>query len=355
MDKALFIVVGLTATWMVTSVASADERDPAAAQALFDEGRALMKTHRYPEACPKLAESQRLDPGIGTQFRLADCYEQQGKVASAWAAFLEVASLAAASGQTEREQTARSRATRLESRLPRLKIVVPSENLGAELKITRDGIVVGQAQWESALPVDPGEHQLAVTAPGRRPFSGTVTVKEGASTSFEVPRLELLPEASAAPGAPAPAEPPRQQPTPASVRPMPSEPLADVRAPVPSSGPSLLVIGLGSLGVIGLGAGTTLGLMARSKFGDSKHYCNAVDENRCSQRGVDLRDDAFVLGNGATAGFIVGGALLTGAGVLWLTSGSSKPSQASAQAVTLIRAGVQATPKRSALVVEGSF
>src|SRR5882724_4165659 len=113
MAKALLTAAWFTASCVVASVASvasvanAEERDPAAAQALFDEGRALMKTQRFAEACPKLKESQRLDPGIGTQFRLADCYEQQGKIASAWAAFLEVASLAAASDQKEREKAAR--------------------------------------------------------------------------------------------------------------------------------------------------------------------------------------------------------------------------------------------------------
>ena len=47
----------------------------AASQTLFDEGRQLMARGQYEEACPKLAESQRLDPGIGTQYNFADCLE----------------------------------------------------------------------------------------------------------------------------------------------------------------------------------------------------------------------------------------------------------------------------------------
>src|SRR5678816_498104 len=76
----------------------AQERDPAGAQALFDQARELTRQGRFAEACPKLQESNRLDPGIGTQFHLADCYEQSGRIASAWAAFLEVASQARATG-----------------------------------------------------------------------------------------------------------------------------------------------------------------------------------------------------------------------------------------------------------------
>ena len=77
----------------LTSDASAQERDPAAAQALFDQGQALVNAGKPEEACPKLAESYRLDPGIGTQFHLAACHELEGRIASAWAEFLEVASV----------------------------------------------------------------------------------------------------------------------------------------------------------------------------------------------------------------------------------------------------------------------
>ena len=91
--------VSSLASALTPSHAHAQDRDPAAAQALFDQGQALVNEKRYAEACAKLAESQRLDPGIGTQFHLAACHEQEGKIASAWAEFLEVASLATASRQ----------------------------------------------------------------------------------------------------------------------------------------------------------------------------------------------------------------------------------------------------------------
>jgi tetratricopeptide (TPR) repeat protein len=72
--------------------ADASLADKAAAQTLFDEGRKLMAKGMFADACPKLAESQKLDPGVGTQFNLSDCYEKMGQTASAWAGFLEAAS-----------------------------------------------------------------------------------------------------------------------------------------------------------------------------------------------------------------------------------------------------------------------
>ena len=54
---------------------AANEVDEAAARVLFGEGRKLAAAGDYAAACPKFEESFRLDPGIGTGFNLADCWE----------------------------------------------------------------------------------------------------------------------------------------------------------------------------------------------------------------------------------------------------------------------------------------
>src|SRR6185369_5679854 len=75
----------------------------ARAQGLYDAAAELIKAGKFAEACPKLEESQRLDPAMGTQFFLAGCYEKTGRPTSAWSLFLEVAAAAKAAGNTVRE------------------------------------------------------------------------------------------------------------------------------------------------------------------------------------------------------------------------------------------------------------
>ena len=55
-----------------------------AAEALFSAGRADVERGDYASACPKFADSQRLDPAPGTLINLADCEEHVGQLARAW-------------------------------------------------------------------------------------------------------------------------------------------------------------------------------------------------------------------------------------------------------------------------------
>src|SRR5437762_4686516 len=101
------------------------ETSRTAAETLFIEAKKLMEAKRFDEACPKFADSQRLDPGVGTLLNLALCYERQGKVASAWSTYRDAASAARTAGQADRENMARQRASALEPRLSRLTVAIP--------------------------------------------------------------------------------------------------------------------------------------------------------------------------------------------------------------------------------------
>jgi hypothetical protein len=190
------IVAGTVLAAVTAGQAHAGGADDAAAQALFDEARQLMRDGRFAEACPKLEDSDRLAPGIGTEFNLADCYEHTGRLASAWAMFLKVAAATKLKGQTDREQVARDRARALEPRIPRLEIQVPENAAG--LQVERDGQPVPESSFGMALPVDPGPHRIEARAPGKTAWSTTVAAEDGQVARVTVPRLEDAPDAPAA-------------------------------------------------------------------------------------------------------------------------------------------------------------
>ncbi len=167
----------------------------AAAEALFDEAKKLMAAKRYAEACPKFADSERLDPGVGTLLNLGLCYKQNGQTASAWSSYREAASQARSEGQADREDLARQEAAALEPQLTKLVIEVPKETAAINgLEIRRDGEMVPPGLWGVPAPVDPGMRTLDVAAPNKKPLHlETKTEGAGATAKVVIPTLEDAP------------------------------------------------------------------------------------------------------------------------------------------------------------------
>ncbi|HEY8944288.1 MAG TPA: hypothetical protein VIM73_08495, partial [Polyangiaceae bacterium] len=182
-----------------SGVAHAQAGDKASAEILFNEGRAAAQQGNYELACEKLAESQRMDPAVGTLLNLGDCQEKLGRTASAWATWLEAAAMARAAGQADRDAHARQRAEALVPRLVTLTVEVPPEHRVPGLTVTRNAIVLGAALWGTAAPVDPGEYEVSANAPGHQPWSTTVSVREGTPARLLVPRLTPEPATAVAP------------------------------------------------------------------------------------------------------------------------------------------------------------
>lgn len=316
------------ALWLAPALALAEPpksgAETAAAEGLFYESRTLMQAGRFAEACPKLEESMRLDPGIGTQFNLADCNEHIGKLATAWIAFNDAAGQSKLSNQPEREKIARKRAAALEPRLPRLAVDVTDPPAGLEVK--RDALIVAPSAWGTPVPVDPGTHRISVTAPGKQPWETTVTTREGKVARVSVPRD--LPDI----GGPTVIAPPPP--------PAPAEPVTALAAPFPEpivEGHGGTQRGIGwvvtSLGVAGVGVGAGFGLSSLGKRNASRAHCNTFG---CDSDGVSLRDDALRFGNIATISMIAGGAALAGGLLLVLTAPRDAPPRE--------RVGIRAVP-----------
>ncbi len=298
------------------AAAQPNDADKSAAQALFEEARRLTGAQRWADACPMLAESQRLDPSMGTQFYLAECLEQTGRITAAWTHYLEVADAARAAGQEDRERYTRARAEALRQRLPRLVVNVPTRAArAAGFQVRRDGVPLGGAQWGAAIPVDPGEHVIAASARGKKPWTTTVHARETEELAVAVPALEDD-DAGAAPPAP----------------------LADA-APARAAGTRLAAIVAGAVGVVGLGVGAGFGVaaIARKNESNSGGHCDAADT--CDPIGTGLRRDSLRAATASTIAFVAGGAAIAGGVVLLLVAprGDEAPS---ARATVAVRLGL---------------
>jgi hypothetical protein len=303
------------------------------AQLLFDEGLRLMAQKRYAEACPKLAQSQSIDPGMGTQFRLAECYERLGKLATAFDLFHAVADAARANRQADRAAVAEKRATALEPRVPRLTVDVPSDVAAVPgLEVRRDGVVLERSLWGAPQPVDAGEHVVEVQAPGRKPWTGRASLEGAARLTIPVPPLE-------------PIAAPREEPP-----------------PPPSRGPAIALGIVGAVGVV-LGA-TFLGVRAaKAGSAHSLHDELAASGARCTggASGTAFADRCASLGSATSAAdafgtasivaFVAGGVALGGMGA-WL---ALAPSPKSPSTEARVRAWPVAGPHDAGLVVLGAF
>ncbi len=284
-----------------------------AAEALFEQARSMMTEGKFADACPKFADSQRLDPSPGTLLNLANCYEKLGRTASAWATYREAASAANAAGRADYVASAQRHAEALAPKLAKLTTTVTQPVDG--LTVRRDGVEVARAEWGVPIPIDAGSHTLEASAPGHKPWSQAVAVaQDGAQVSVAVPPLDVAPVDTTQPPAPTPA------PTPAPA-PQPQPPLETSTG----SGQRVAGIVVGSAGVVGLGLSGLFALLAKGKYNDSLNNC-PISPTVCNQTGVDQRNTALTDGNVASVALAAGAALLVGGGVIYFTAPHANPA-----------------------------
>jgi hypothetical protein len=300
----------------------------ATAQVLFEDGKRLMARGRWPEACAKLAESQRLSPAIGTEFNLADCREHEGKLASAWEAFLDVVDQTHKRGENQREAAARARADALEPRLGRLTIQV-SASLArvADVEVRRDGEVVPREAWGVGLPVDGGDHAIEVRAPAHVTWTGSAHTVDGGASTVVVPDL-VVASAESTPAL-AVATPPANAP------PHDDGP----RALPPDRTAAFVVLGSAVL-FAGVGVAGLLEHAANVNDYNADPTCPAISASNRPARCNDYVSAASTWSTVGVLGFVAGGvAAITGV-TLWITAPARTAPRGAARYFTCWSAGL---------------
>lgn len=285
----------------------------AAAEALFRQARDEMRRGDYESACPKLAESERLDPSSGTLLNLIVCEERLGRLAAAWVYASELVGRLAP--YDDRKPIAERKLAALTQRVPRLTVRL-SSRAPPDTKVVLDGVELGPSSLGLPVPVDPGAHSLVVTSKGRLERTAKLTMEEGRVYEWLAEPGAELDENTSTASAPArtfAAGGRDARKRPRSARPSES-----------SSPPRWLGWTAAGLGVAALAVGAVMGLMTLDRQRDVSDNCpNKVCSNASY---LDVAADGRRLFVGALVAFGVGAAGL-GAGIFVLTRNDARDSR----------------------------
>lgn len=304
-----------TSIFVFASAAHADPATAKRADRLFKEGSDALSQSRYDEACPKLEESNRLEPAIGTEYNLAVCLELSHRSASARKLYKHVAQLAGKAGKQGLVKEATERATKLDATVPRLIVHVPTGVTISTVRLDKD--VLDRELLATTLELDPGSHTLQIVANGQEPFDKTFESREG--RTLEITATFTSTKSATATTAPVAAPPPSRD---ASSDAFPWK---------------WVGLGAAGVGVVGLGVGGYFALAAKNARDES----GCRDDGHCSSvAAADRLRDAKSSADLSTV-FVVAGATLVTAGlVVFFVAPRGDASRPVEAAVSLSPSGV---------------
>jgi hypothetical protein len=291
--------------------AHGSDRDPAAAQALFEQARIDVAAGKYDSACPRFRESFRLDPAVGTLLNVADCTERLGLIAAALAYFADA--LGQLAPQDDRVKYAQARIARLEPRVPRLQIDAAS---GEPMTVARDQLPMGPTALNVMLPVEVGHHTIVVRATGHEDRVFDVDLVEGAREHVRAEPGERL--AIVIPAV-------SRSSTPASAAPatLPATPAARTRV--------LRWVSAG-VGAAGLATGAVAGIVTLREVANVEATCPTHScRGSAYQSASNSATTGQALATVSTTGFVVGFVGIAAAAVLWLYPTTSTPGPATGE------------------------
>jgi len=286
------------AGWMMVLAIVGAAAGPARADRadqLFKKGKKLLAEKRYAEACTAFEDSDRIDPGIGAKLNVAKCYQEWGKLATAWRWYSDAERMAATT-KDDRATKIHQLIEDLDPGVPRLTLnAAPDANTsGVVLKL--DGIEIDIHTLGTERRVDPGPHQIEYIVDGQTK-GRLVPVERGGSfeVTLELPRKPRTNRAGSTTGS---------------------------GDPIDDPGRNRRLIGLGASGAGGLTIliSVVATLRARSDYQHAiTGYCRGTT-TMCDATGLDRTQTARSHANIASWFTIAGAAMVAGGVYLYLTA-----------------------------------
>jgi len=307
-SRRIGIVLALLAS---SGTAVADDR-VARADQLFEEGKAMLDKD-LASACAKFEESLKFNSqAIGTLLNVALCDEKLGRFASATTKFAEARDRAKEQGMAVHLKAAEEHIAALADKVPHVTLKFSEPPL-PQTTIVIDERLIPFAEIANH-PIDPGAHDVVVSAPGHLAFKTHLEIAAGENKDLPIPPLQKS-------------------------------------VTVKSSRRTIGKITTAT-GVATLGTGIVLAIVAKRRYDDAtgSSQCNFLESEQkwqCNSEGYAATGNARTLGNVAT---VVGGIGLVAVGVgafLWL--GGAKDEQ---QRVTVLP---QVSPDGAGIAAVGRF
>ncbi len=298
---------------VLLAVAATASAQPAARSAdvetrrrtLYSEGVEAATKGRWAEAKERFGAVLAIRTSAKVLFSLAQAEEQLGQVASASADYGRALEAAKGAGESDVVVAADQARSAIAPRVPHLTVVAAGAGAAAAgAKATLDGEPIPLG---APLALDPGTHQLVLSAQGVAPSTRSIVLAEGQKLEVSVPLTGATPPAESTGAASAPPPASAAPPSPSPEEP----PAAEGASPWPTAG--LIAAGAG---VVALGVGTYFGIDARSK--NDQSYSSGCTGDACTAGGAQTRRDALSAANASTIAFVVGGVLTAGGVALWL-------------------------------------
>lgn len=290
--RALALALASVALASTPALADGPAIDVKGADTLFNEALKLQATDLH-ASCDKFSQAYALNPNaVGILLNVALCDEKLGHTATAVANFRRARDMAVEQKSAEHERAASEHLAALEGKVPHATFLLSAAAAPGVALVIDDTQVISQLV---DVPVDPGQHQLSVSAPGYLPHRISFAVADSEKRTVVIPALERA---------------------------------VSTRSSRRTYG--LITGGVGAAAVI---TGVTIGLVARSRYNSAIAGCDTSgDKPVCNDHDYANATDARSVATAGTVISVAGGAVVAVGVYLWL----SAPGEHAERAVTLL-------------------